>query len=103
MALGSLEVLSHRIFETKCVTQFLKADISKVRDRRATAQGQERSTFDHCPRVNGSPLKSVPRRLDVYKRQAKYTAAQQTPHWMGRYKRNGRTISTVSRRTEVDE
>lgn len=63
MALGSLEVLSHRIFETKCVTQFLKADISKVRDRRATAQGQERSTFDHCPRVNGSPLKSVPRRF----------------------------------------
>lgn len=56
------QVLSHRFFKTKCVTQFLKVDVSKARDRCATAQRQERSAFDHHPRVDGSPLESVPRK-----------------------------------------
>ena len=62
MELGSLEVLSHRIFETKCVTQVLKVDVSNARVRCATALEQDRFASDGLFHVDGSPPKSVPRK-----------------------------------------
>lgn len=44
------------------MTQFLKVDVSKARDRCATALEQDRFASDGLFHVDGSPPKSVPRK-----------------------------------------